>query len=100
MYKRSFISATPPTAELNCGWTASDETFTCDVFDLFLNKVFSDSQYKNAALLRRLALHQYLDIQGVKKNNTFLVQQYTKVGTYCNVSCMNRFVCNLVTFWA
>ncbi len=76
-----FISATPPTPEVKTGWTTSDETYTFEDFELFLNQVIPDGSCKDAALPRRLALHHYLDIQGDRGNKTFLVQQYTKVDT-------------------
>ncbi|KAK6050084.1 hypothetical protein COOONC_12411 [Cooperia oncophora] len=56
-----------------------DEKFQYINFKRFLAGLIPDSQFRNAPLLRRQILHQYIYTQGDKKNTYFLFEQMRKI---------------------
>uniref|UniRef100_A0A914XL27 Carboxylesterase type B domain-containing protein n=1 Tax=Plectus sambesii TaxID=2011161 RepID=A0A914XL27_9BILA len=52
-----------------------NENYTYASFKKFLSNLISAKDYKNAALIRRLVLHNYIHSQGDKKDNKFLWKQ-------------------------
>ncbi|KAK6018519.1 hypothetical protein OSTOST_15890 [Ostertagia ostertagi] len=56
-----------------------DEKYQYIDFKRFLAGLLPDTQFRNAPLLRRQILHQYIYTQGDKKNTYFLFEQMRKI---------------------